>query len=138
MRFKSLEIIKALEQQLQTGYSLSIFKGYVAINKRGVEKLIDELYANLPEDVMAARIYLKNKKQQISNDEQPEVFNNIKELETQIETPLQFATHVIVNVKEIEKLINKIYNNLPEEITKAENLDKQLPAVPKFGTSGDS
>ena len=51
MEFKSLEIIKDLEKQIQTGYSLSIFKGYVAINKRGVEKLIDELYAKLPEDV---------------------------------------------------------------------------------------
>ena len=62
MEFKSLEIIKDLEKQIQTGYSLSIFKGYVAINKRGVEKLIDELYANLPDDVVAARTYLKNSK----------------------------------------------------------------------------
>ncbi len=125
MKFKSLEIIKALENQIETGYSLKIFRGYVAINKRGVEKLIDELYAKLPEDVMAARIYLKNKKQQISNNKENNIFDNIKELETQIESPLQFATHVIVNVREIEKLINKIYSSIPEEIQEANFLDKQ-------------
>ena len=85
MEFKSLEIIKDLEKQIQTGYSLSIFKGYVAINKRGVEKLIDELYANLPDDVVAARTYLKNKNQQVNSNQSSEIFDNIKKFETQIE-----------------------------------------------------
>lgn len=125
MKFKSLEIIKALEEQVETGYSLKIFKGYVAINKRGVEKLINELYANLPEDVHAARKFLENKNRQISSIKPSKVFDNIKELETKIESPLQIATHIVVNVKEIEKVINKIYDTLPEEITTAEDLDKQ-------------
>ena len=88
MKFKSLEIIKALEEQVETGYSLKIFKGYVAINKRGVEKLIDELYANLPDDVKAAREYLEKTNHQISRKEPTRVFDNIKELENQIENPL--------------------------------------------------
>ena len=124
MKFKSLEIIKALEEQVETGYSLKIFKGYVAINKRGVEKLIDELYANLPDDVKAAREYLENKNHQISHKE-TKVFDNIRELENQIENPLQIATHIVVNVKEMEKLIDKIYCSLPSEIQEANILDKQ-------------
>lgn len=125
MKFKSLEIIKDLEKQIQTGYSLSIFKGYVAINKRGVEKLIDELYAKLPEDVMAARIYLKNKNRQIPSNQSSEIFDNIKKFETTIESPFQIATHIIVNVKEIEKLIDKIYCSIPSEIKEVDILDKQ-------------
>ncbi|MBO5385086.1 hypothetical protein J6A64_02115 [bacterium] len=125
MEFKSLEIIKDLEKQIQTGYSLSIFKGYVAINKRGVEKLIDELYANLPDDVVAARTYLKNKNQQVNSNQSSEIFDNIKKFETQIEGPIQIATHVIVNVKEIENLLDKIYSSLPTEIQEANILDKQ-------------
>ena len=125
MKFKSLEIIKALEEQVETGYSLKIFKGYVAINKRGVEKLIDELYANLPDDVKAAREYLEKTNHQISRKEPTRVFDNIKELENQIENPLQIATHIVVNVKEMEKLIDKIYYSLPSEIQEANILDKQ-------------
>lgn len=125
MKFKSKEIIKALEEQIETGYSLKIFRGYVAINKRGVEKLIDELYANLPDDVHAARTFLEKQNQKLSKNNQSKIFDNIRELESQIEGPFQIATHVIVNVKEFEKLIDKIYVNLPEEIIKAEVLDKQ-------------
>ena len=104
---------------------MSIFKGYVAINKRGVEKLIDELYAKLPEDVMAARIYLKNKNRQIPSNQSSEIFDNIKEFETSIECPFQIATHIIVNVKEIEKLIDKIYCSIPSEIKEVDIVDKQ-------------
>lgn len=125
MEFKSLKIIKDLEKQIQTGYSLSIFKGYVAINKRGIEKLIDELYANLPEDVKAAREFLKSKNQLPTSDKSTSILDNIKEFETHIESPLQIATHVIVNIKEMEKLIDKIYNTLPEEIIEADVLDKR-------------
>lgn len=125
MEFKSLKIIKDLEKQIQTGYSLSIFKGYIAINKRGIEKLIDELYANLPEDVKAAREFLKSKNQLPTSDKSTSILDNIKEFETHIESPLQIATHVIVNIKEMEKLIDKIYNTLPEEIIEADVLDKR-------------
>ncbi len=125
MEFKSLKIIKDLEKQIQTGYSLSIFKGYVAINKRGIEKLIDELYANLPDDVQAAREFLKSKNQLPTSGKSTNILDNIKEFETHIESPLQIATHVIVNIKEMEKLIDKIYNTLPEEIIEADVLDKR-------------
>lgn len=125
MKFKSKEIIKALEEQIDTGYSLRIFRGYVAINKRGVEKLIDELYANLPEDVKAAREYLKSKNQESNSKKASKILDNIKEFEDQLQGPFQIATHVIVNVNEMEKLLDKIYTNLPEEIIEAEFLDKQ-------------
>ena len=138
MKFKSLEIIKALEKQIDTGYSLKIFRGYIAINKRGVEKLINELYANLPNDVKAAREFLETKSpkdvkvaeensktQNKNTGNTPALFDNIKEFETKLECPLQFASHVIVNVNEIEKLINKIYCSLPEEIQEANILSKQ-------------
>jgi hypothetical protein len=125
MKFKSLEIIKALEEQIETGYSLKIFRGYVAINKRGAEKLIDELYANLPDDVKAAREFLKTKNHQTKSNGNSQIFDNIKEFENKIDGDFQIATHVIVNVREMEKLVNKIYKALPEEITEAEVLSKQ-------------
>lgn len=125
MEFKSLKIIKDLENQLQTGYSLSIFKGYVAINKRGVEKLIDELYANLPEDVKEARTFLKNRNYEF-NSKSNDIYDNLKALETNIlDSPIKFANYVILNIKETEQIIDKVYDTLPEEITKAKSLDKQ-------------
>ena len=60
MQFKTRELIKELETNIKNSYSLPIFRGYKAVNKRGVEKLIDELYANLPDDVQKARDFLKN------------------------------------------------------------------------------
>ena len=61
MEFKTRKIIKKLEENINNSYSLPIFKGYKAINKAGVEKLIDELYANLPDDVKKAREYLRDR-----------------------------------------------------------------------------
>lgn len=130
MKIKSIELIKTLEQSLEHNYSLKIFKGYVAVNKRGVEKIIDELYANLPEDVQNAREYLRNNHPSFLTNEVDRVsklniFDNLSELETTLNNTIGFATYVIVNIREIEKLIDKIYNSLPEEIKKAEHFDKQ-------------
>ena len=61
MQFMSRQTLKHLEATIQNSYSLPIFKGYKAINKTGVEKLIDELYANLPDDVKRAREYLHSR-----------------------------------------------------------------------------
>lgn len=130
MKIKSIELIKILEQQLETNYSLRIFKGYVAINKRGVEKIIDELYANLPEDVANARKYLRNNHpsflpNEVEKMSKSNIYDNLSELETMLDNTIGFATYVIVNIREIEKLIDKIYNSLPDEIKKAERFDKQ-------------
>ncbi len=125
MKFKTKEIIKALEQQLDTGYSLRIFKGYVAINKRGVEKLIDELYANLPDDVKEAREFLRNHNYEIKT-KHSNIYDNLQAFETNIlKSPLQFANYILVSIKETEQLLDKISDAIPEEITKAEVLDKQ-------------
>ena len=73
MKSKTKAILKELESYIkEKSYSLSIFKGYTAINKQGAEKIIDELYANLPEDVKQAREYLKSVMQifQIQNEKQ--------------------------------------------------------------------
>lgn len=59
MKFQSKEDIKRLEAQIKSGYSLPIFKGFIAVNKRGVEQIIDAIYANLPDDVKKQESFLK-------------------------------------------------------------------------------
>ena len=54
-----LDRIRELEEKIFKGYSFWIFKGYVAVEKRGVEKIIDDIYASLPTHVLRARKYLK-------------------------------------------------------------------------------
>ena len=65
--FKFPKILKELETQINSSYKLPIFKGYIAINKRGIEKLIDEIYETLPIDLMEARNYLKSRNYNIQN-----------------------------------------------------------------------
>ena len=128
MEFKTKTTIKELEEKIEKGYSLKIFKGYVAVEKRGVEKLIDVLYANLPEDVKNAREYLASINHipaQTSQKKKPLVYESIKDLEDKLDTGFRFASLLILNVKEIEKLIDKIYDNIPQEITEAETLSEE-------------
>src|SRR5574344_1963631 len=112
MNFKSKEIIKNLEEQIENGYSLPIFKGYIAVNKRGVEKLIDDIYENLPKDIFLAKEFLKKQNCEIARDSKSEMGKK--------KTIYDFLKEY-----EIEKLINQIYNTIPEEINKAEVLSKQ-------------
>ena len=76
MFFKTFQYLKDIENLINRSYNLPIFKGYKAINKRGVEKLIDEIYANLPTDVLEARKFLKDKKSDVHDKT-----NNVKGLE---------------------------------------------------------
>ena len=128
MKFKSPKIIKHLEDQIEQGYSLPIFKGYVAVNKRGVEKLIDTLYETLTMDVINARKYLETQNYEIKSNipkkQKNTVFDYLKALETCIYESTQLFHCAIINTREIEEILDKISDNLPEEIIKAENLSK--------------
>lgn len=126
MFFKSLEYIKELENCINSSYSLPIFKGYVAINKRGVEKIIDELYASLPVDVQRAREYLKN------NDINPErnvskgadLYGCIKNLAVLFDKGFEVMNLSIVSSAKAKELINKVVENMPKEIFQAKKIDK--------------
>ena len=127
--FKFPKILKELETQINSSYKLPIFKGYIAINKRGIEKLIDEIYETLPIDLMEARNYLKSRNYNIQNitNENPkkETYGHLKKLETNLlYSPLQLANFVIINIKQAEKLIDKVNNSIPQEIIEAKKLSK--------------
>lgn len=129
MKFMTRETIKHLENTLENSYSLPIFRGYKAINKYGVEKLIDELYANLPDDVKKAREYLKTRNYELNtNKKGSTIYDSIQKLETALDNGmplLTFSRIIILNIRDIEELLNQIQNNLPEEILKAEILSRQ-------------
>ena len=124
MTIKTFDILKMLENQIHTGYGLSIFKGYKAIDKYGVEKIINELYSNLPEDVKQAREYLKNQNIEISSNKD-NIYDSIKNFEIGMDSGFSVSSqYVIIKVREIENLLNQIYKNLPNELIKAKNMDK--------------
>lgn len=126
MKSITKEILKDLEQNIENSYSLPIFRGYKAINKTGVEKLIDDIYANLPQDVKNAREFLKSHQYELKNNSKSSnIYNLLNTFEIKINSATQFAQYVILNVKDIEDLLNQVQNNLPEEILKAEILSKQ-------------
>ncbi len=123
MRFHTRELIKNLEENLQNSYSLPIFKGYKAINKRGVEKLIDQIYATLPHDVQKAREFLRARQYDYTPQNNT-TYETLQNIENTLDEGFPFAQTVILNIRELEKLLEQLQNNLPIEITKAENLSK--------------
>lgn len=130
MKFESKESIKNLEKQLRSGYSLPIFRGYVAVKTTGFYKFIDTFYSSLPSDLHEARLLLKkfdsnfHNQNDKSSTSKTSPFDCLQELECRLDEAIKFADFAIVSVKEFENLINKVYKSLPEEITKAETLDK--------------
>lgn len=124
MYFKSFEYLKDIEKQINESYSLPIFKGYKAINKRGVEKLIDEIYANLPIDVQEARKYLSERQIEFHIDPDKNVYDNLKKFEIEVEKSFQITKYVIMNVKKIENILNRIYASVPKEIMEAKENEK--------------
>lgn len=129
MKFKSSESIKNLEKQLQSGYSLPIFRGYVAVKTTGFYKFIDTFYSSLPADLQEARSLLRkfdinSHKSNEDSSSKNSPYDGLRELELRLDEAIKFADFAIVSVKEFENLINKVYKSLPEEITKAEALDK--------------
>jgi hypothetical protein len=125
VRFKIFGYLKSLEDKVNDGVSVVLFKGYKAIKKRGVEKIIDDIYSQLPEDVHNARKYLKNKNFEIEKNQKTSLmYDSLKDFETTLAAFVSFADVVVVNIKEMEKLINKIYDSIPEEIIKAKNIQE--------------
>ena len=127
MKFTTRETIEHLEDAIQKSYHLPIFKGYKAINKSGVFKLIDELYINLPTDVLKAREYLKSRNYDLQqNSGETNVYDVIKNFELSLYEGFSiFGNLVICNIRDLEKLLKDIENNIPEVIIKAEVLSKQ-------------
>ena len=127
---KFTKSIKNLEKQLQSGYSLPIFRGYVAVKTTGFYKFIDTFYSSLPSDLHEARLLLKKFDSNFHNQNNKiatskiSPFDCLQELECRLDKAIKFADFAIVSVKEFENLINKVYKSLPEEITKAETLDR--------------
>ncbi len=129
MQFKTRELIKELETNIKNSYSLPIFRGYKAVNKRGVEKLIDELYANLPDDVQKARDFLKNRQYNLDDIQHgnSRIYDFLNILETSLDQstlPILFSKFVILNVREFEILLNRLEDDIPSEIKTAEIVDK--------------
>lgn len=125
MKSKTKAILRELESYIkEKSYSLSIFKGYTAINKQGAEKIIDELYANLPEDVKQAREYLKSVNANIPNSKRETIYDNLNDFETELDKGFSIATYTIVNIRKLEELIDRIYCSIPKEIDEAEKLSK--------------
>ena len=125
MQFKTRELIKELETNIKNSYSLPIFRGYKAVNKRGVEKLIDELYANLPDDVQKARDFLKNRQYNLDDIQQgnSRIYDFLNILETSLDQstlPILFSKFVILNVREFDILLNRLKEDIPSEIKTAE------------------
>lgn len=131
MRFKTREIIKELEEHINSSYSLPIFQGYKAVNKSGVVKLIDELYAYLPDDVKRARDFLRNGDYDFDSvaKNNSNIYDILQMFEAYLENssfimPFFIPQIIIIKVKEIEEFLDRIEKDLPVEIQKAENLDK--------------
>lgn len=124
MKLQTFNILKNLETKIDEGTPIVIFQGYKAINKRGIEKLIDELYANLPTDVQEARKYLREKNIDIKQNNSDNLYENIKNFEINLEKGLHIAKYVIVNIQQLENLIDRIYASIPTEITTAKNIEK--------------
>jgi len=124
MKFQSKEDIKRLEAQIKSGYSLPIFKGFIAVNKRGVEQIIDAIYANLPDDVKKAREFLKNSNIKPVNHQSKNLFDFLQKLENALNETMSIADFSILKIKEIETLLYQIGNNIPEEITQAEKINE--------------
>lgn len=124
MKFKTREIIEELEENINKSYSLPIFKGYKAINKAGILKLIDELYTYLPEDVKKAREYLTAKEYNFKPAQKENIFHTLHDIENKLDEGYPLARMVIINIRELETLLNKLRKNLPDEIIKTEIPDK--------------
>jgi len=129
MKFESLSKIEELENQLQRGYKLPIFSGYVAINKRGFEHVIDMIYAALPEDVLRARNYLRQLDYNFDTtaDKDNSFYDCLRDLEAYMDKSSSFMNcvgFIIINIKELEKLLKQIEDNIPEEIKSAQKIHR--------------
>jgi GTP:adenosylcobinamide-phosphate guanylyltransferase len=126
MYFKVFDYLKSLEKQIIENRPIFEFKGYRAIHKRGVEKVIDDIYATLPEDVKNAKKYLDEQNVNFKENQKTyssKMWDCLKEFEMALSLVL-FADIIIVKINEMEKLINNIYDSIPDEIVKANEISK--------------
>lgn len=130
MKFQTKQVIKSLEEHIEQGYSLKIFKGYIAVNKRGVEKMINAIYSSLSIDVQNAQQYLETKDK--NNYEkfkdapsEKKIYKYLKELDSKLANAIKFTDYAVLNIKEIEKILDKIYKNIPEEVIEAEHISEE-------------
>jgi len=132
MKSKTKIAIKELEEQINSGYKLPIMKGYTAIQKSGAEKIIDDIYKFLPEDLKAARRYLQTRNYDLAREnlisdvrQKPAtIYEILKRVEDLLEQSAVFIKFSIVKISEIEDLIDRLYVSLPEEIIIAEKFGK--------------
>lgn len=119
-----LDRIRELEEKIFKGYSFWMFKGYVAVEKRGVEKIIDDIYASLPTDVLRARKYLKEHGIENNNSEnKSNIYDILKNLEILL-TEKEVLSYSIVDKNEFEQINEKLKDSVPKEIYQAEKFDK--------------
>lgn len=101
MRFHINDKIEELENLIFKGYKLWIFRGYVAVNKRGVEKIIDDIYSTLPSDVKKAREFL-NSEITPSSDSSGKIYKVLKDFETLMNKNSFFSNITILDKKQLE------------------------------------
>lgn len=124
-------MLDILDNKIKKSFVLPFFKGYIAVDKRGVEKFIATIYSTLLQDVKKARKYIESKEQDFPQPTEKIKTSKSKfcdylyELEHNINSGFQFATYAIVKIKEIENILDKIHDNLPEELTETENLSEE-------------
>lgn len=124
MNIETYNLLRNLEEQIDKSLPLTIFHGYTAINKRGVEKIIDELYKNLPTDIKNAREYLRSKNINFNEKKTRDIYDNIQNLENNLEKGFHIAKYIIINIRELEKLLDRIYESLPEELYTANQIKR--------------
>lgn len=126
MNFKSLEIITSIREEINKAKALP-FPYYKLVKRNIILNYIDKLYACLPEDVQNARKYLKEHNYDLEklNKKQEHIHDILKNFENYLDNTITFLhIFIVVNAKEFEEMLNKIKDNLPEEILKAQILDK--------------
>ena len=87
------------------------------------------MYATLPVDIQVARQYLKNSsielKRNQQNSNKASLYDYLKKFEIIIEETLSVASYVILNIREIEELLDKMYETIPDEIVEVETLSNK-------------
>lgn len=120
MKFEILSKIQELEELIFKGYKLWIFRGYVAVNKRGVEKIIDDIYTTLPVDVHNARQYLNEHDSTSQNPtENSNIYEVLKDLEILINKGNLLPDITLLDQKKLKNIEERLKEAIPNEINKA-------------------
>ena len=118
MKSDILNKIEELEQLIFKGYNLWIFRGYIAINKRGAEKIISEIYSNLPDNINKAHKYLTTKYENLQNSKPSNIYDILKILEKLLDKNCIFSSYSLVDKKEFEAINEQLKEIVSKEISK--------------------